>query len=164
MFSLPICVIMGLRNASPVGRGGGEADGEGSTVRKEPSHPLLRELSQRESLWTRSSIFRGMGFARCGAVSLFALSFGFAQTNALSQTSVGRGLAPAARLFALYIRLQPMFALNQRLPCVRGAGAERLRGWRDAFKVVRCSALRTANPSVIFLRKCHLPLHKGGLK
>ena len=57
-----------------------------------------------------------------------------------------------------------MFALNQRLPCVRGAGAGRLRGWRDVFKVVRCSALRTANPSVIFLRKCHLPLHKGGLK
>ena len=56
---------MGLRNASPVGRGGGEADGEGSTVRKEPSHPLSRELSQRESLWTRSCIFRGMGFARC---------------------------------------------------------------------------------------------------
>ena len=61
-------------------------------------------------------------------------------------------------------RLQPMFALNQRLPCVRGAGAERLRGWRDVFRVVRCSVLRTANPSVIFLRKCHLPLHKGGLK
>ena len=57
-----------------------------------------------------------------------------------------------------------MFALNQRLPCVRGAGAERLRGWRDVFKAVRCSALRTTNPSVIFLRKCHLPLHKGGLK
>ena len=57
-----------------------------------------------------------------------------------------------------------MFALNQRLPCVRGAGAERLRGWRDVFRVVRCSALRTTNPSVIFLRKCHLPLHKGGLK
>ena len=42
---------------------------EGSTVRKEPSHPLSRELSQRESLWTRSSIFKGMGFARCGAAS-----------------------------------------------------------------------------------------------
>ena len=60
-----ICVIMGLRNASPVGRGGGEADGEGSTVRKEPSHPLSRELSQRESLWLRSCILRGMGFALC---------------------------------------------------------------------------------------------------
>ena len=63
LFSLPMCVIMGLRNASPAGRGGGEADGEGSTVRKEPSHPLSRELSQRESLWTRSCNFRGMGFA-----------------------------------------------------------------------------------------------------
>ena len=29
-----------------------------------PSHPLSRELSLRESLWTRSRIFRGMGFAR----------------------------------------------------------------------------------------------------
>ena len=44
--------------------GGGEADGEGSTVRKEPSHPLSRELSQRESLWMRSFFFRGIGFAR----------------------------------------------------------------------------------------------------
>ena len=44
--------------------GGGEADGEGLTVRKEPSHPLSRELSQRESLWMRSFFFRGMGFAR----------------------------------------------------------------------------------------------------
>ena len=57
---------MGSRNASPVGRGGGEADEEGSTARKEPSHPLSRELSQRESLWLRSCIFRGMGFAQTG--------------------------------------------------------------------------------------------------
>ena len=35
--------------------GGGVADGEGSTVRKEPSHPLSRELSHRESLWKRAS-------------------------------------------------------------------------------------------------------------
>ena len=45
--------------------GGGEADGEGSTVRKEPSHPLSRELSQRESLWTRLCNFMGMGIALC---------------------------------------------------------------------------------------------------
>ena len=36
--------------------GGGVADGEGSTVRKEPSHPLSRELSQRESLWMRATL------------------------------------------------------------------------------------------------------------
>ena len=36
--------------------GGGEADGEGGAVRKEPSHPLSRELSQRESLFTRASL------------------------------------------------------------------------------------------------------------
>ena len=38
--------------------------------------------------------------------TLFALSFGFAQTNAPSQTSVGEGLAPPARLFA------PSFGFN----------------------------------------------------
>ena len=65
LFSLPICVIKGLRKATPVGRGGGEADGEGGAVRKEPSHPLSRELSQRESLWTRSCNLRGMVIAQC---------------------------------------------------------------------------------------------------
>ena len=64
----------------------------------------------------------------------------------------------------LYLSASTYVRTNQRLPCVRGAGAERLRGWQDVFRVVRCSVLRTANPSVIFLRKCHLPLHKGGLK
>ena len=38
---------MELKKASPFGRGGGEADGEG---KNQPSHPLPRELSQRESL------------------------------------------------------------------------------------------------------------------
>ena len=47
------------------GEADGEADGEGSTVRKEPSHPLSRELSQRESLWTRLCNFMGMGIALC---------------------------------------------------------------------------------------------------
>ena len=35
-----------VKKASPFGRSGGEAVGEG----KPPSHPLSRELSQRESL------------------------------------------------------------------------------------------------------------------
>ena len=39
--------------ASPLGRGGGEADGEGEQF---PSHPLSRELSQRESLGMRVTL------------------------------------------------------------------------------------------------------------
>ena len=42
--------------------GGGVADGEGKLLQRLPSHPLSRELSQRESLWVRN--LRGMGFAR----------------------------------------------------------------------------------------------------
>ena len=60
--------------ASPFGRGGGEADGEGKMEReplkknnellnvarilrrKSPSHPLSRELARRESLWMRSTL------------------------------------------------------------------------------------------------------------
>ena len=70
--------IMDLAKASPFGRGGGEADGEGKkdvddnfegvcrminkvinerikNLPQLPSHPLSRELSRRESLWTRAS-------------------------------------------------------------------------------------------------------------
>ena len=42
----------------------------------------------------------------------------------------------------------------QRLPCVKGAVAKRLR---DCFRLI----LAFYNPSVTAL-PCHLPLHKGG--
>ena len=53
--------------ASPTGRGGGAADGEGKFPQLKPSHPLSRELSQRESLriivcnLKFKSIIRGIG-------------------------------------------------------------------------------------------------------
>ena len=40
-------IKLSAKEASPFGRGGGVADGEGEQF---PSHPLSRELSQRESL------------------------------------------------------------------------------------------------------------------
>ena len=50
-FLYHFCGMIELKNedekASPFGRGGGVADGEG---KNQPSHPLSRELSQMESL------------------------------------------------------------------------------------------------------------------
>ncbi len=61
--SLPICGIMGVTKASPFGRGGGVADGEGKCPKRKPSHPLSRELSHRESL-TQASASLDIAFAR----------------------------------------------------------------------------------------------------
>ena len=56
VFSADLCYNGGDEKASPSGRGGGEADGEGKNAQKEPSHPLSRELSRRESLWMRATL------------------------------------------------------------------------------------------------------------
>ena len=60
--SAALCYNKANEKASPFGRGGGEADGEGKLLQRLPSHPLPRELSLRESLRTRNR--RGMGIAR----------------------------------------------------------------------------------------------------
>ncbi|MBR6545541.1 MAG: hypothetical protein IKT72_01230, partial [Clostridia bacterium] len=57
---------------------------------------------------------------------------------------------------ALYLCLLNTENLRKkRLPCVKGAPPKAVRD---------CFLLKSNfyNPSVIFLRKCHLPLHKGG--
>ena len=56
VFSADLCYNGANEKASPFGRGGGEADGEGEKLQRFSSHPLSRELSLRESLWLRITL------------------------------------------------------------------------------------------------------------
>ena len=56
VLSADLCYNGDNEKASPLGRGGGVADGEGKYPKETPSHPLPRELSLRESLWMRATL------------------------------------------------------------------------------------------------------------
>ena len=54
-------------------------------------------------------------------------------------------------------------AIMGKAPLCKGSSCEAGEGlWRFEKLAGKDRALFLDNPSVIFLRKCHLPLHKGG--
>ena len=80
--SLPVWAITYLRSKCAMKR---------SAILNRP-YPCSLYLSASHKRTIAHKLCRGRRPRR--PASLFALSFGFAQTNALSQTSVGEGLAP----------------------------------------------------------------------
>ena len=65
VFSAGLCYNGTNKKPLPLGEVAAKPTERVNGGKNTPSHPLSRELSQGESLWMRSFIFRGMGLALC---------------------------------------------------------------------------------------------------